>query len=465
MRYWIILLFSILLTACTTPRTAEDAFREGKYMESIELIAQFVEEKGQSKLSADDLLRFQNIVNDVMAHYENYLLTAERSNYKARINCYAALLKMKNRLSNRFYSQQIYFFNNKYDLVQLRKLLAEEYYLYGNSITATDSKGYKQKADLYQTGAEYYNYKDIAKLYEKNLTKYVQTAAAEFYQEGQRFTKEGEYKLAASQFLKASNVYKPLGKYKDSEKLYVEYDKKYRTAEAQKYYADATQLAKTTTSRNQYRKIADLYQKAVSIYSPYGQYKDAKTLADTYTLKGLVNVYIEPSQYSTSVREKLAVDSAYLKEVNNSQSADVIIRITLNDSYSQPLSRTNTEAMSENVVVQTTSLTNAETGKIEQQHIYQTYHFTQRAIESSNRLELQAKILVTGEISYANSHHVIQQSSKTNYDYYGDVPSKFKPYSKGTLLTKEQLYRKANTEIKPAILSDANIILQHIRNL
>ena len=177
MRIYLILFCVVILTACAFERTADQAYKEGKYLESISLIIAYVEEKGEQKLDADDLTHFRQLVSDVMGHYENRLLTADRNDHNSRIESLVALLNMKSQLANRFFSQQVSFFNNKYDFFSLRKAIAEEYYLWGNAVTCESSSCYSMRADLYKKGLEYYKYNDIENLYQKaipNICRWLQ---------------------------------------------------------------------------------------------------------------------------------------------------------------------------------------------------------------------------------------------------------------------------------------------------
>ncbi|OCG68135.1 hypothetical protein A9G39_03470 [Gilliamella sp. Imp1-6] len=108
MRIIIAVFFMFLLAACHT-RTAEEAYKEGKYLESINLLADSLEDKGTAKLGQKDVQRLQNIVNSVMQHYETTLSNTNNQDYAKRIECYQNLLAMKLRLSDRFYSQEISF--------------------------------------------------------------------------------------------------------------------------------------------------------------------------------------------------------------------------------------------------------------------------------------------------------------------------------------------------------------------
>jgi len=75
MRALFVIFLIFILAACSSRRTAEDAYKEGKYLESIDLIALDMEEKGQAKLEVDDLSRFSQMVSNVMAFYESQLLS------------------------------------------------------------------------------------------------------------------------------------------------------------------------------------------------------------------------------------------------------------------------------------------------------------------------------------------------------------------------------------------------------
>ena len=165
MRIVITIFVIFFLTACHT-RTSEEAYKEGKYLESISLLTNNIEEKGLKKYDKDKAEKLRTLVTNVMEHYETNLANTSDTDYKKRIDIYQNLLKMKMMLRDRFYSSTIDFFNNKYDLEQLEQTIAKQYYDYANSITGTDSISYKNKANLYQRGLERYNYKDIEKQYQ-----------------------------------------------------------------------------------------------------------------------------------------------------------------------------------------------------------------------------------------------------------------------------------------------------------
>lgn len=442
MRTLLVVLFVFLLTACSS-RTAEDAYKEGKYLESIDLIAEYVEDKGEAKLDAEDLERFRKIVSNVMAHYENQLLIAERTDYASRITSYEALLTMKNRLSNRFYSQQVYFFNNKYDIKQLRQLIAEEYYLYGNSINATDAKSYYLKASLYRNGMEQYKYKDIEKLYNQANTKYMQVAAQEYYEQGVKFAAADLYKDAAEYFAKAAEVYKPLGKYKDSEQLFVVYDKKYRLNEAQNFYQQAEDIKSIADTRFEYRQMAALYNDAATIYLPYGDYKNSAKLAKEYQQKGILKIYIPVNHYNALIEKKISAD--YIQFVNKASLADLTIDITAKSRYNEYPQSPTMKAISENILDKTVTLKNPD-GTTDTKDIYKTYYYNLQSTTLINVLELNTDINVSGLYKYNQTNFVKKSSNMTKYVYSGDVPNKYSNYTAGNYLSKSKLMKDAEIE-------------------
>lgn len=444
MRVIVVALMALLLLACSSPRSAEDAYKEGNYLESVELITLDIEEKGEAKLDADDLARFRRIIGDVMGYYENQLLTAGRTDYASRINSYKALLNMKKRLSNRFYSQQIYFFNNKYDIKSLREVIAEEYYLYGNSINAIDRQSYYRKAMLYRNGMEQYKYKDIEALYQNTYTQYMQVAAKEYYEQAKIFVGTKEYKEAAEYFAKASDVYQPLGQYKDSDQLFIVYDKKYRTIEANHFYQQGKQIGQNAVTHYEYRQMAALFEQAVLIYSPYGQYLDATNLAKIHQEKGKLKIYFPSGRFNRLIEQHIRKKD-YIVFVNNPISADIVIKINDNQQYREFPGRPKMQAMSENMLEKTITVTN-EQGQNETKDIYKTHHFNIQMTEFSNLFVLTTMIDVSGLYSYTKHNRIEKSSNITRYVYSGDVPNKYQNHQTGKYLSQSTLADQASRE-------------------
>lgn len=436
MRNFVIFCCIIFLTACSMKMTAERAYKKGKYLESINIMAKYVEEKGEKKLKPDDLASFRQLVANVMTHYENNLLTADRSDHKSRINSYIALLNMKSRLSNRFFSQQLSFFNNKYESMTLKKNIAEEYYLWGKEITCQTSSCYAMRAENFKNGLEYYNYKDIEKLYQQANTKYMQIAAKEYYDLGKQYAETDSFKLAADNFAKASQVYKPLGKYKDSDQLFTTYDKEYRTQEARAHYEQAQSILTYANTRYHYRQIAQLFNYAAEIYLPYGDYLGAATFAQQYYEMGIIRIYIDPEYRNLAAK---TFTNNYYQFVNSPWQADIAININIQNYYKDTSLQPHISSMSENIIEKTIDVTNAD-GTTGKKDIYKTYHFNLETYNYSNEMRFSAHINVNGLFYYNDSEDFITRSDKTKYVYTGDVPAKYRNYSKGKFISRERLY-------------------------
>ncbi|WP_085247790.1 hypothetical protein [Gilliamella mensalis] len=449
MRIIIAIFFMFLLTACHI-RTAEDAYKEGKYLESINLLGDSIEDKDPAEFGKQDIQRLQNIVSNVMQHYETSLLNTNNSDYATRIKCYENLLAMKMRLTDRFYSQEISFFDNKYDTTQLQQNIAKEYYNYGNSITGTDSESYRIRADLYGKGLEQYNYKNIESLYNNANTKYMQLAAKEYYDQGKMLERQGNYQAAAEAFNNASAVYEPLGKYKDSDKLSIDNDRKYSTQQAEIAYEQAQQLAKTATHRYQFREIAKYYASAASTYRQYGSFRDANSQADKYTKKGKIKVYYNSLELKSFVLDILSKDFIEFVIYQPSQ-ADITIRITTNVEFADLGQSVNNETKTEQVFDKFVEVSD-ENGNKKQVKTYKDQQFNLKTVTHSNKLTLTTEIDVHGVYSYSKKFDIVQTSAKHDYIYSGNVPSNLRNHSEGVLKTKDSLLQAAKeqqlTELK-----------------
>ena len=451
----IIAIFCIfLLTACHT-RTAEDAFKEGRYIESINLLAASLDEKGPAKFDQEDAKRLQTIVSSVMQFYEKDLNYFHQYDYPQKIDAYKHLLTMKEILSNRFYSDQISFFNDKYDIRQLKQTLAKEYYDYGNYITGTDSESYRTKAELYKNSLSYDNYKNAATLYKNANTKYMQMAAKNYYDQGKQFEQQLNYKAAAQAFSQASLIYKPLGKYKDSDKLAKDNDKKYATQQAQEAYQQAKQLAMNATKRYEYREVAKYYAQAASIYQPYGQYFDASSLADTYAKKGIIKVYYYGSSFTDEIRDKLSAN--YIQFANYSSGAEIDIRIDFKSDFVD-LDKSETNETKIEQVFDKYIEAKDKNGNTTQIKTYKDQRYNLQTVTHSNKLTLTASIEVHGIYSYSKSFKIEETSVKHDYIYSGNVPAKFHNHSDGRLKSKDDLY----TQAKRDLLSELNSRLDDI---
>lgn len=449
MRIAITMLFIFLLTACHV-RTAEQAYKEGKYLESISLLTRSIEEKGEAKFDKDKAEKLITMVSNIMAHYETNLANTPSNDYKNRIDIYQCLLKMKMMLRDRFYSQTVSFFNDKYDITKLEQTIAKQYYDYGNSIAGKDSQSYQQKAELYQKGLELYNYKNIEALYKNANTKYMHLAAKEYYDQGKILEKQGDYKAASDAFNNAAAVYKPLGKYKDSDKLSIDNDRKYSQQQAEIAYDQAQQLAKTAIHRYQFREVAQYYASAVSAYRQYGYFRDATSQAEKYKKKGKIKIYYNSSELKSYVLDILSKDFIEFIIYEPSQ-ADVTIRVKTNVEFSDLGQSVNNETKTEKVFDKYVEITD-ENGNKNQIKTYKDQPFNLQTVTHSNKLTLTTEIEAHGIYSYSKSFNIVKTSAKHDYIYSGNVPANLRNYSEGTLQSKDSLLQAAKeqqlTELK-----------------
>lgn len=416
MRIFIALVFMLLLASCCHTRTSEEAYAEGNYLESIHLLASDIEEQGPEKYKQDEAIKLHSLVEKVMVYYETILANTTNTDFDNRIMAFNSLSEMRGRLNNHFYSQELSFFLDKYTAAKLNENIAIAYYDEGNSIVANESADYKKKADLYQKGLRSYNYNDIEKLYKINNTKYMQLAAKEFYEQGKNFVQMQSYKEAAEAFQNAALVYKPLGKYKDSDNLFSRFDRLYRTNAADSSYQLAEGITNYATSRAKYRQAAENYNAAALIYSPYGNYRDASTKAANYANKGKISISVRPYQYESLFKE-VTQGHDY---ISFGFGSDIFIDIDSSENYSDHDKSIDNDSKTEK-------------GK--------KYNIKTETV--TNRVTITTNIRVSGLLSYSNSFKVEKTSSKINYSYSGDVPSGYHDHSEGYLRDRYMLSNDA----------------------
>ncbi|MFQ1041224.1 hypothetical protein [Gilliamella sp. CG16] len=440
MRIVLAILLVFCLTACHV-RTADQAYNEGKYVESISLLTATIGEKGEAKFNEESAEKLRGLVSNVMKHYETIINSSASTDYQARIDSYESLRKINLMLINRFYSQTVAFFNDKYPVSKLDQLIAKEYYDYGNSIKGTDSESYKIKADLYLKGSERYKYKDIFTLYKNAKKQHLDIEAKQHYDLGKTFSQQGSYHEASLEYLKAWEVYKPIGEYKDSFKLYEDNKRKHVTALAKEYYEKASSLEKIAYKREIYREAAKYYEAANSAYEQFGSYRDASARASRCKLKGRVNVYVKDSDYLSWVKQVFNADYIYF--VDHSSQANIIIDINAKSDYIHMKPYEKNEVKTEKYVERMSEKTDDKGNKIKVP-IYKEQKFNLKTITNSKKYIFTTDIEITGEIS--NSKRLISEaiSSKTDYIYSGDVPSKFHNSQAGEWKSKSTLKSEAH---------------------
>jgi hypothetical protein len=438
MRIVIAVLFMLLLASCCHTRTSEEAYAQGNYLESIHLLALDIEQAGPDKFNQDKAIKLHDLVENVMVYYETVLANTAKTDFDSRIMTNNKLSEMRARLSNHFYSQELGFFLDKYTAAKLNENIAKAYYDQGHSIIAHDSADYKKKADLYQKGLSFYNYKDIARLFKLNNTKYMQLAAKEFYDQGKNFVRMQFYKNATEAFQNAALVYKPLGKYKDSEKLASYYDKLYRMNEAKSSYQLGEKIASYANSRAQYRQAAENYNAAAQVYRPYGNYHDAAIKAADYAHKGKVSVAVRPYEYENIFRDVVRI----YDYISVGSGSDIYIDISSSEDYAD----------------RDKSITNDSRTEKEQKYNIKTETLM-------NSVTITTDIRVSGLLNYSHSFKVEKTSSQINYSYSGDVPSRYHDYSEGYLRDKYMLTNEAREQQKSELQAEFSKLVDEINKL
>ncbi|MBI0036903.1 hypothetical protein H3T61_01460 [Gilliamella sp. B14384H2] len=462
MRIIIACLLMFLLMSCSHERTSQDAYAEGSYLESINLLAAKIEEKSEVNFKQTDAEKLSNLVNDVMNKYEDELASTNNTDYKKRIEIYQKLLEMNKRLTNRFYSTELVSFLDKYPDESLRQIIAKDFYDYGNSITGTDSDSYHTKAELYKSGLSYYSYKNIATLYKNANTKYMQIAAKDFYEQGKDFEKQKDYKAAAEAFSQASSVYQPLGKYKDSDKRAYDNGKKYATLMAEAAYQEAKMLAKSASKRVDFRTVGEYYRQAANVYSRFGRYKDAASLANTYKDKGVISVYCDAYEYCPDIRSAFSAD--YITFVGSPNYADIKIRVASNSYYSHPQVSVSNETKFEKVFDKYVQQTDDQ-GHTTQIETFKELTYYQQTAITRNSLTLSTEISVTGLLNSSRSFNIEKSSEKYEYIYSGNVPSHIHNYNEGTLDSQSDLQQRAKSEQSAELRSKLESIVQELSYL
>ncbi|MCX8617252.1 hypothetical protein J3U42_02470 [Gilliamella sp. B2923] len=442
MRIVLAILLVFCLNACHV-RTADKAYQQGQYVESISLLTSNINEKGEAKFNDESAEKLRVLVSNVMAHYETIINSSVSTDYQARIDSYESLRKINLLLVNRFYSQTVAFFNDKYAASKLDQLIAKEYYDYGNSIKGTDSDSYKIKANLYLKGSERYKYKDIFTLYKNAKKQQLDIEAKHHYDLGKTFSQQGNYNEASLEYLKAWEVYKPLGEYKDSYKLYEDNKRKHVTALAKEYYERASLLEKTAYKRETYREAAKNYEAANLAYQHFGQYRDASARASRCKLQGRVNVYVKDSDYLYWVKQVFKEDYIYF--VDRSSQANVIIDINATSDYIHMKPYETNEAKTERYVERMTEKTDDKGNKVKVP-VYKEQHFNLKTITYAKKYSITTRVDISGDINYSSRFSSEAISTKTDYIYSGNVPSKYRNSSEGESKSKSTLKYEAESE-------------------
>lgn len=451
----------LLLSGCAIQQ-AENAYKSGNYQETVSIIADYLDKKGALPNESDSESMF-SMMNNIVISYENKIATASDGDYGTKISAYDHLLSMRKRLNNRFYDDQIRFLTGKYSVEQLNKNIAEQYYLKGKSIKPSGKDSYLAIANAFSSGAEYYDYQDIKQLRDSHYKKYATLNAGDFYQLGLAAIKTQDYASAAKAFFSAEEAYRQYGSYKDSSSLAVKYDKQDRKQASDQHYKDAVALSRTAISKYDYRRVAEKYSEAYKAYAKYGQVNDAQLQMNKYSSKGQVRVYIvADSGLQTKVEKEL--NYTFIDFTSSAASADVVINLSMDSDYKKEHEKRRTEALSENIVVSHEMVKN-DKGELEKKNVYKEYKFNRKELENRNRLNLTARLNVSGAFSYQNSYEEKASSYYTEFSYSGDVPKKYRDYSEGRWKSEDQLYDEAYSDVWRKIKKDIAIVYDRMTDI
>lgn len=461
---WLNFLFIILLmTGCNSNiDQADEALKAGNYKQSVISLTNYLDEKG--KFPGDkDTVRILAIMSNVVEHYQ--VLAENRSaGYAARTEGYEGLLFIRNRVAYKFYEPRITL-TQRYNPADINKTLGELYYQWGDSISGNSKENHRYRAELFQKGMGYSEHKNIRELYKKNHKQYLTMQSEEYYQIAQQAVRSKDYQIAAVNYLKAAEEYKPYGSYKDSQRLGVQYDKLYRKNESNRLYQKATALTKTAKTRTEYRKIANIFKQSAAIYSQYGQVNNAQERYLVYQDKGIIKLYVSAQgDYSTLMTNLLTTDET--KFTSSAINADIVLTLTTKQDFTENKKNEQTQNLREHVLAGQEALTNSA-GETVNRDIYHQVNFSSKEIKRSNQLRLTASLAVTGELTYQQSYTINSRSESTEHSYSGDVPDmkKYKPRTEGYLKSKSSLNKDAQSELESELRKDINALMEKMKSL
>ena len=398
-----------LLVACAHQRTYQEAYAEGSYIESINLLATKIEKKSEANFKQTDAAQLRQLVTVVMNKYENELANTTKTNDEQRQETYEKLLELNQRLSDHFYSSELAFFLDKYPSERLKQNIANFYTQQANAIPTNSAGDYEKRAALYKKSLDRYYDKNIEKAYIHADTKYRQLAAQTLYDLAKREIREGDYHAALACFRTISYIYKPLGLYKDTEKLARYYEKK----------------AKNATRSYQYRQAAKNYQHAANTYANYGNYRDSQQKAISYADQGKIRLYVtgNTNSFSNFVEEYFKNDDAIIL-VNNSSNSDITININEEERYSDDGG----------------SVTNETKKNGEKEYNLQTETLV-------NNYSLNLSVYIFGLNGYSERFSAEKSSRQVKYTYTGDKPSYEFDSTDGNYYPRSELRQQAEDGI------------------
>ena len=294
---------------------------------------------------------------------------------------------------------------------------------------------------------------------------YYKTAAQEYYTEAQANVRDKNYKEAANNFRKAHDVYLPLGNYKDSAKLAAIYEKKWRTAEAESHYQEAQSIVRKARLLSEYRQAAALFRAASDVYSPYGNtYKDSTRQAGVYEQKGQVQIFIRGNDY-LAYQIRSILQASYVSFVNSPGSANLVIDVNMTRGHFQQYKdNIETDDKYENLKVGTKKVAD-ENGNMVEQSVYEDFYFKQYSVKTINEAVMNAEVHTSGLYELNRSYRGKSTSSQTYYWFDGHVPRKYTAFTEGTLLSREEQFSEARSNLWYQMRGDFTEMSRALANL
>lgn len=461
MKKLLILLAALFfLSGCSSAlNNAENYYKQGNYLQSVETIADFLDNQNKD-FSNPDAQKMFVIIDNVVKSYEQQINTAAFRDYDSRISAYDGLLFMRKRLDNRPYDSYIRFFTAKYSINQLNQTLAKLYYDKGTAISGVDKYSYKAKAEAFEKGMTHFSYKDTERLFSVNDKKYRTMFAEDYFNSAQNYVKNKRYQDAAEQFTNAVDIYAKYGDYKNSKALAARYDQMYRKAETDRLYNEATSLSQSAKSHADYRQAAKLFYNSYLVYQHYGQSNNAKALYEKYAEAGQIKLYIDAdSHFVRLIKDKLKAE--HITFVNTASAANVTMRIHQDFSFYQDKDRLTEKSLSERIKERTEQRKAAD-GSMENHDVYKTYDFISHTVESRNRARLKLELVTTGDLFYKATYSVEKSSELLVVNYTGNVPAGYKNHSKGQLLSERKMRDKLLDDVWVDLVRDINKIAKEL---
>jgi hypothetical protein len=287
--------------------------------------------------------------------------------------------------------------------------------------------------------------------------------AGQYYLKGRAAAAVKDDRMAAVSYAAAADAYQKYGDYKDARKLADKYKYAADSKDAATYYQQGTELAANNPQRRKalYRDASLAFFNAYDVYRQHGAYKDAQPLSDKYRNMGAVVLQISSNEPSGDItRSVLALfDLGFTRfQYQGGGAADLGMYLNTSYIYQPPKYSQYVEAMSENVEYKKPDGTSA----------VRTYRFNRKVVEEANAMQVILDLSVTRVPSLDLRYNEVAESRRATISYYGDVPGtgRYGYRTEGYLMDRDQLWRAAQAQLINRLNSDNRIrmIQDDIRN-